>query len=85
MNGGLLLCFIITVRSSSTRNNHEVEDPIKKVYIIFSNHLDIGYTKNVNGSTSGAVINQYFHEQKNTHHRKYRHDRIPSGRLPAEK
>jgi len=29
--------------------------------------------------------NQYFHEQKNTHHRKYRHDRISSGRLPAEK
>ena len=44
---------------------HRVEgssDPIKKVYIVFSNHLDIGYTKNVNGSTSGAVINQYFNE-----------------------
>lgn len=34
---------------------------IKKVYIVFSNHFDCGYTLNVNGSTSGAVINQYFH------------------------
>ena len=29
---------------------------------MFSNHFDAGYTENVNGSTTGAVINQYFHE-----------------------
>ena len=37
-------------------------DNISKVYIVFSNHFDCGYTKDVNGSTSGAVVNQYFHE-----------------------
>ena len=37
-------------------------DNISKVYIVFSNHFDNGYTLNQNGSTSGAVINQYFHE-----------------------
>lgn len=36
------------------------DDPIRKVYVLFSNHLDIGYTLNSNGSTSGAVVNQYF-------------------------
>ena len=35
---------------------------VKKVYVLFSNHLDIGYTKNVEGSTSAAVINQYFQQ-----------------------
>ena len=35
---------------------------IRKVYIVFSNHFDAGYTLNENGSTTGAVINQYFHE-----------------------
>ena len=29
---------------------------IHKVYIVFSNHFDAGYTENVNGSTTGAVI-----------------------------
>ena len=37
-------------------------DNITKVYVVFSNHFDNGYTLNQNGSTSGAVINQYFHE-----------------------
>ena len=27
---------------------------------VFSNHLDIGYTINSNGSCAGAVINEYF-------------------------
>jgi hypothetical protein len=31
---------------------------IKKVFLLFSNHLDMGYTLNKNGSSSGAVINQ---------------------------
>ena len=35
---------------------------IKKVYIVFSNHLDIGYTDNVNGSCAGSVVNRYFHD-----------------------
>ena len=35
-------------------------ESIRKVYVLFSNHLDIGYTMNVNGSTSGAVVNEYF-------------------------
>lgn len=29
---------------------------ITKVFVVFSNHLDIGYTLNVNGSTSGSVF-----------------------------
>jgi hypothetical protein len=33
---------------------------IKKVYILFSNHLDVGYTLNTNGSCAGAVVNEYF-------------------------
>ena len=33
-------------------------DPIKDVFIVFSNHLDIGYTLNNNGSCAGAVINE---------------------------
>lgn len=35
---------------------------ITKVYIVFSNHLDIGYTDNINGSCAGAVTNRYFHD-----------------------
>ena len=34
---------------------------IDKVYVVFSNHLDVGYTLNRNGSSAGAVINEYFH------------------------
>jgi hypothetical protein len=33
---------------------------ISKVFVVFSNHLDVGYTQNVNGSSCGAVVNQYF-------------------------
>jgi hypothetical protein len=32
------------------------------VFVIFSNHLDIGFTDNINGSCAGAVTNRYFHE-----------------------
>ena len=35
---------------------------ISKVYVVFSNHFDCGYTLDNNGSTSGAVVNQYFHK-----------------------
>lgn len=35
---------------------------VKRVYVLFSNHLDIGYTNNINGSCAGAVINRYFHD-----------------------
>jgi hypothetical protein len=35
-------------------------DNIDKVYIVFSNHLDVGYTDNNNGSCAGSVINRYF-------------------------
>ena len=38
------------------------KDNISKVYVVFSNHFDCGYTLNVNGSTSGAVVNEYFHQ-----------------------
>lgn len=31
-----------------------------KVYIVFSNHLDVGYTDNLNGSCAGSVVNRYF-------------------------
>lgn len=34
---------------------------IRAVYVVFSNHLDVGFTNNVNGSCAGAVINEYFH------------------------
>ena len=30
------------------------------MYVVFSNHLDVGFTDNVNGSCAGAVINRYF-------------------------
>ena len=36
--------------------------PITKAYIVFSNHFDMGYTKNLNGSCAGAVINEYFNK-----------------------
>lgn len=36
------------------------DDPIRKVYVVFSNHLDVGYTENRNGSSAAAVINEYF-------------------------
>ena len=35
---------------------------ISKAYIVYSNHFDAGYTKNEEGSCTGAVINQYFEE-----------------------
>ena len=31
-----------------------------KVYVVFSNHLDVGYTDNNNGSCAGAVTNRYW-------------------------
>ena len=31
---------------------------IEKVFIVFSNHLDVGYTDNNNGSCAGAVVNR---------------------------
>eukprot|EP00966_Prymnesium_polylepis_P237660 5496781-Prymnesium_polylepis.1 len=37
-------------------------DKITKVFVVFSNHLDVGYTDNRNGSTSGAVVSDYFHK-----------------------
>ena len=50
-------------KNSKTKNGDTGDaKPVKKVYVLFSNHLDIGYTMNVNGSTSGAVINEYFHK-----------------------
>jgi hypothetical protein len=58
----LAVLFVSAFLEQGTVRVEGFRDPIKKVYIIFSNHLDIGYTKNVNGSTSGAVINQYFNE-----------------------
>lgn len=36
-------------------NPNNISDNISKVYVLFSNHLDIGCTENSNGSTSGAV------------------------------
>ena len=35
---------------------------IKQVFIVFSNHLDVGYTDNNNGSCAGAVVNRYWHD-----------------------
>ena len=35
---------------------------VDKVFVVFSNHFDAGYTKNEEGSCAGAVLNQYFHE-----------------------
>ena len=51
----VLLCILLVSFTTASSN-------ISKVYIVFSNHFDCGYTLNLNGSTSAAVINQYFHE-----------------------
>jgi hypothetical protein len=45
-------------RPAAAVRDYEVE----KVYVVFSNHFDAGYTKNEQGSCAGAVLNQYFHE-----------------------
>jgi len=37
-----------------------MRDNISQVYVLFSNHLDIGYTANRAGSSSGAVVDDYF-------------------------
>jgi hypothetical protein len=37
-------------------------DNISKVFIVFACHFDAGYTINNNGSTTGAVVNEYFHK-----------------------
>ena len=33
---------------------------VERVYIVFSTHLDVGYTINNNGSCAGAVVNHWF-------------------------
>ena len=33
---------------------------IERVHIVFSTHLDVGYTINANGSCAGAVVNHWF-------------------------
>ena len=35
---------------------------ISEAYIVFSNHLDVGFTDNRNGSCAGAVVNRYFNQ-----------------------
>jgi hypothetical protein len=35
---------------------------IERVFIVFSNHLDVGYTDNNDGSCAGAVVNRYWHD-----------------------
>ena len=45
----------LTVAASPYQN-------VTKVYLVFSNHLDVGYTDNLNGSCAGAVVNRYFHD-----------------------
>jgi len=50
----LLLLLVCSTRSIAN------DDDIDTVFIVFSNHLDVGYTDNNNGSSSGAVINRYF-------------------------
>ena len=36
--------------------------PIKRVFIVFSTHLDVGYTINNNGSCAAAVVNRWFEQ-----------------------
>jgi hypothetical protein len=38
---------------------------IERVFIVFSTHLDVGYTLNQNGSCAGAVVNQWFEQLPN--------------------
>ena len=52
----------ISESNSSNTSSSDDGDNITKVYIVFSNHFDAGYTMNENGSCAGAVVNQYFHE-----------------------
>eukprot|EP00935_MAST-01C_sp_MAST-1C-sp1_P002549 g2549.t1 len=44
------------------QNSGPDPDKISKVYVVFSNHLDVGYTDNNNGSCAGAVVNRYWHD-----------------------
>ena len=37
-------------------------EDIQKVFVVFSNHLDVGYTDNLNGSCAAAVINRYWED-----------------------
>ena len=50
----LLMPLLVLVGVAAASSN------ISKVYVVFSNHLDIGFTENRNGSTSGAVVSDYF-------------------------
>jgi hypothetical protein len=34
----------------------------ERVFIVFSTHLDVGYTINQNGSCAGAVVNEWFEQ-----------------------
>jgi hypothetical protein len=36
--------------------------PIERVFVVFSTHLDVGYTINNNGSCAGAVVNRWFEQ-----------------------
>ena len=44
-------------------DTHSLADgDVRKVYIVFSNHLDVGYTLNLNGSCAAAALNQYWEQ-----------------------
>ena len=54
-----LTLLALSARTSASGSSVDVDGSsssnISKVYVVFSNHLDIGYTMNINGSTSAAV------------------------------
>jgi hypothetical protein len=49
-----LVAFLVTSLASAVE--------VKKAFIVFSNHFDMGYTDNDDGSCAGAVINRYFQD-----------------------
>ena len=57
-----ILALVLALSGSSAAAPPAAATNISKVYVVFSNHFDCGYTLDNNGSTSGAVVNQYFHK-----------------------
>jgi len=49
---------MLLLAAAALAPNRVAGKEITRVFIVFSNHLDVGYTKNDNGSDAGAVVNE---------------------------
>ena len=59
-HGMRLALLLLPVAATAVAAGAHTTNNISNVYVVWSNHYDMGYTKNENGSCATSVVNQYF-------------------------